>query len=372
MKILFLCAGLEAGRNGVGDYCRRLSAAGRDAGWAAALLAIHDRGVQTPTQEDAPIPLLRLPQEIPWDERHQHAAGFLTREHPDWVSLQFVGYGLAPRGIVFRWVPRLAALLAGRRVHLMFHELWIGAATEYGLRDRLIGFVQKRAIRQLVRRLRPAVVHTSNAAYQQLLAGIGVRAGRLPLPGNLPVAAGAGAVPGWPALDRTKCWVAGIFGSIHPQWQPEPWLDECIAHCRQAGRRLVLVQFGEAGAAGRAKWQRLETGYRDRIECVTLGPGEPEAISRTLAQLDFGIATSPWALIEKSGATAAFLDHGVPVLVTRDDWRLRTGFTPPPAGHPLLFRSAPALIRALPFRPVANDRTPGIARHLCRDLVAAQ
>lgn len=336
------------------------------------MLAIHDRGVNTPTEDASPIPSLRLPQQLPWDERHQRVTDFLSREQPDWVSVQFVGYGLSPSGIVFRWVPRLATLLAGWRVHLMFHELWIGAATEYGLRDRLIGAAQKLAIRRLTCRLRPAIVHTSNAAYQRLLEEIGVRAGRLPLPGNIPVAGGAAPVAGWPALAREKCWVAGIFGSIHPQWQPEPRLEECVAVCRQAGRRLVLVQFGEAGRAGRAQWQQLEARYRDRIECVTLGRGGPDTISRILAQLDFGIATSPWALIEKSGSTAAFLDHGIPVLVTRDEWRLRSGDTPQPTGDALLFRTPATLLRTLPFRAPGADRVTGIARQLRQALAATQ
>ena len=42
--------------------------------------------------------------------------------------------------------------------------------------------------------------------------------------------------------------------------------------------------------------------------------------------------------MEKSSSVAAMLDHGLPVLVTRDDWYLRQGRTPEPNTHPLLFR----------------------------------
>ena len=42
-----------------------------------------------------------------------------------------------------------------------------------------------------------------------------------------------------------------------------------------------------------------------------------------LLSLDLGLATSPRQIIQKSGSVAALLEHGLQVLVTRDDWRLR-------------------------------------------------
>lgn len=343
----------------MGDYSRRMAADGH------ALLAIHDADVQTVTAAEQE---LRLPASAPWSERRRRAAEFIAAQRPDWVSVQFVCYALDVNGVVFRWIPRLAELPGGRRVHLMFHEIWIGASTEYGMRDRVIGAVQRRGIRQLARRLRPAAAHTTSRVYQQQLAEIGVRVGRLPLPGNIPISTDTAPVPGFPAADRARCWIGGVFGTIHPRWQAEPWLAESCALAEKAGRRLMLVQFGEAGSGGRERWGRIEAAYRDRAEFVALGPREPDEVSRILAQLDFGVATSPWALIEKSGATAAFFDHGVPVLVTRDDWQLRAGRTPAPAGDPLLFKSCAALLRALPLRAVPVDRSRDIARCLERDL----
>jgi hypothetical protein len=368
VKILFVCGGLEKGRDGVGDYCWRMATAGRDAGWEPALLAIHDGAVRTVTEETGTIRALRLPRAMPWSERRRHAAALLAAERPDWVSVQFVAYALAPSGVILRWVPRLASLLAGQRVHLLFHEIWIGDATEYGLRDRAIGAAQRLAIRLLVERLRPAAAHTSNHAYQQLLAQIGVRAGRLPLPGNIPISTSTEPVPGFPSVARAGCRIGGVFGTIHPRWQSEPWLGESCALAERAGRKLVLLQFGEAGHAGRERWSRLAAECRNRVDCIALGPREPEEISRILTQLDFGVATSPWALIEKSGSTAAFLDHGVPVLVPRDDWQLRDGFTPDPAGDPLLFRSPAALFRSPRPRGTPRDRIAQIATALMREL----
>ncbi len=371
VKILFVCGGLEAGRDGVGDYCRRIAAAGRALGWQPSLLAIHDPAVQNVEDQAslAGVPMLRLARGEAWSERQRRAAEFIAAQQPDWVSLQFVCYALEPNGVISRWVSRLGEMLAGRRVHLMFHEVWIGASTEYGIRERLVGRAQRRSIRRLAHRLRPSAMHTSNHLYQQLLAEIGLRAGRLRLPGNIPIATERTPVAGFPDVDRAKHWIGGIFGTIHPRWLPEPWLAESVRLAGERGRKLALVQFGEAGGVGRESWARLAVRYRDRVEFAILGPREPGEISRILGQLDFGVATSPWALIEKSGATAAFLDHGLPVLVTRDDWKLRAGYTADPAGDPLLFKSPAALFRALPMRSTPMDRVSEIARELARELV---
>jgi hypothetical protein len=56
---------------------------------------------------------------------------------------------------------------------------------------------------------------------------------------------------------------------------------------------------------------------------------------RVFEDLPFGLATSPLALLGKSGTVAACLDLGLPVLVTRDDWR--SAFcAPAPVRHPLV------------------------------------
>jgi hypothetical protein len=380
VKIVFLCGSLEKGRDGVGDYCQTVADAFRRLGHDAALLSIHDRFVKSPDVVQSDDSILRLPHDEPWEARHRHATEFLAAQRPDWISLQFVGYALEPSGVVFRWARRLGELLRDHRVHLMFHELWIGASTEYGLADRLVGAAQKDSIRRLVRSVRPSAVHTTSRVYQDLLAGIGVKAGRLILPGNIPLHLDAGKRAGdapteVAGFDRERCWLAGVFGTIHARWTPEPWLAELSEQAGKAGRKLVLVQFGEAGSQGKTRWERMAADYRDRAHFAACGPRDPAEIAALLRNMDCGIATSPWALIEKSGSTAAFLDRGLPVLVTRDDWHLRSGCTADPAADPLLFKSASALMRFLRSHPSIqprSDKLASIANRLAAELLAAQ
>lgn len=84
-----------------------------------------------------------------------------------------------------------------------------------------------------------------------------------------------------------------------------------------------------------------------------------------------GIATTPWSLIDKSSTTAAMLDHGLPVIVTRDNWSLRHETTPDPFRHPLLHRLDKNFITNLEEgMPQAkpNSRLPDIADQFINSL----
>jgi hypothetical protein len=91
--------------------------------------------------------------------------------------------------------------------------------------------------------------------------------------------------------------------------------------------------------------------------CVGRLTGEQPAatVSAFLQAADLAISTTPWALSGKSGAVAAALEHGLPVLVTRRAWSLRGMPTPEPDPHPLLF---PAVGRLPPLQALLlRDRT---------------
>lgn len=100
MRFLFLCSSLEPGRDGVGDYTRRLAQECAKLGHACALLALNDGHVSALTETVGPeaIPTLRLPPGC----GIAPAVAFRERFAPDWISLQLVSYGLNPKGVSSR------------------------------------------------------------------------------------------------------------------------------------------------------------------------------------------------------------------------------------------------------------------------------
>ncbi|HTV51512.1 MAG TPA: hypothetical protein VME21_10000 [Steroidobacteraceae bacterium] len=348
MHIAFLTSCLAPGKDGVGDYIRDLTAGCRALGHECSGLALNDRHVEAAAEElqpvrDSALACLRLPATASWSQRMSRADEWLARRAPDWVSVQLVSYGFHPKGLPFGLAPRLAALAGRRHRHLLLHELWVGMDTDATLRRRLLGAVQRHLVLDIARQLRPEVVHTTNDTYAQLLSRWAIDARVLPLCGNIPVAAATD--PGWleAALLRAgvpasrarpseRTWRCVIFGSLHPRWHPDALFVELGRAAEEARRELVIISIGRRGA-GDGLWSELRRRYGERHSFALLGERSPLEISSCLAAADFGIALTPWALIGKSGTTAALTDHGLPVIVARTDEHYAGVRLSPPGGR---------------------------------------
>lgn len=322
MKLLFLCTSLEPGRDGVGDYVRLLAEACIEAGHDCRLVAVNDEhlvrgGTEWQHAQAHDIYCLRLSPNERWDVRLGMVQAVVHEFSPDWVSWHIVPYGFNPKGIIPPELSAFRALGRDRCVHVMLHELWIGLSRGEPLKNIGWGKLQRRRLMQLMRALGPSLIHTSNITYQTVLAREGCSAHVLPLFGNIPVSE---LVP--PVPNSTE-WIGGIFGTVHPQFPPIPCFDILLEGAKASGRKLRLLGIGRMGEYGENMFAELNAEYGDQLVATIVGEKEPIEVSRLLQTLDFGIATHPWALIGKSGAVAAMLDHGLPVIVPRDDWTLR-------------------------------------------------
>lgn len=375
MVILFLTSCLEPGKDGVGDYARRLARECVRQHHACHLLALNDPHVSAPiemteTVDGAPISTLRLPASLSWEERVILAAAFRERYPLDWISLQFVAYGFDRRGIVKDLARHLASIVAQTPLHLMCHELWIGEGRFSRLKDRVVGQIQRHALLNLIRQLQPRLITSTNPYYRSRLEASGVIATELPLFGNIPIhpavpipddvlRAGlcdeAGSHP-----DR---WLGLFFGALYPEWKREPFLTTLMAASTHARKRACLVGLGRMGGSGEAFWEKMARDYAPALDFVTLGEQPPRTVSALMQIADFGLAASPWYLLQKSGTVAAMLDHGLPVIVTREE--LPAGYAPTLTQDPLLHRCdaelQSKLVSGLPKR-VPHERAPALAR----------
>jgi glycosyltransferase involved in cell wall biosynthesis len=341
MRILILCGSLEPGRDGVGDYARTLAESLLRQGHSCALVALNDPFCLNIVEGAGDIPSLRLPVDTSLDV--PAVSAFRDRFAPDWISLQLVAYGLHPKGLLYGVIPKLRKIVAGTPLHLMMHELWLGNDRSPSWRHRLIGFFQRDSLGKLISVLRPRLVETTNPVYAALLRTIGVRAEILPLFGNIPVV--AGAVPpeilakaGFASGARGEWWLGLFFGGLHPEWKPEPFLGILSRAAQQERKRVCLVLAGNAGGDGERIWNGLARDYAGSFHFLRLGAQPANVVSALMQSADFGVAASPWSIIGKSGSVAAMLEHGLPVIVTRDDFQPRVAVTLPPSTDPLLHR----------------------------------
>lgn len=378
MKIAFVTSAAEPGRDGMGDYTLSLAAALRSLGHSVLVIGLNDRwtsnsaGVANGENADG-VALERLASSLPLPERINRACGRLKEFGADWASFQMSCYAYHRKGLLFglnRHLPRLAATCENWQV--MFQELWIAFQTGAPLKQRLVGALQRLSIQGALRALHPKLLQTSTPLFQALLRTIGIEASALPLPGSIPVNSDPGldwflpflGEPGSPVTEEKRGGhlAAGFFGAIWPGWEPEPFFSTVRAVAKKTGRKVTIFAAGRMGGAGEEIWNKMVPEYRD-FRFQKLGELSFERVSQYLRNLDLGIAATPWLAIGKSSATAAMLDHGLPVMVTRNDCQPRQRLEIDPPADPLLILAewdvSERFLAGLPRRE---------PRHTARDL----
>ena len=388
MKIAFLCSSLEPGQDGVGDYTRRLASELIRQGHPCLVVALNDALVtqamfETQESEGTSVSVLRLPRSDSWDQRLVEARNCLDRFRPDWVSFQFVTFSYHRKGLCHGLGKKLTAINSQVPWHVMLHELWLGLGERTPFKHRVLGALQRIFIRDMIRRLRPLVVHTQADPYRQVLSREKIPASVLPLISNVPFVKG----DGWSDLlepmlagvigqtpDRSKFYLAGIFGAVHPEWNAQEAVNLILPLVQRFQKRLVLVFAGRNNLAAESLTE-LKSSLRDRADIVIVGEKSALDISRIFQTLDIGLATSPRQMIQKSGSVAALLEHGLPVLVTRDDWRVSgADLQPDVSSSRLLSPKQFGLLNALPIRDAeaaSDSRLEQVAKQFLASLKSA-
>jgi hypothetical protein len=379
VRITFICSSLEPVRDGVGDYTRRLAHSLAQQGHGIQLIALNDRHVTVGASERAYTgdhgesgadSSIRLAASTPWQDRVRRARAGIEAFGPDWISVQFVSYGFNNRGLVWRLGDRLHAIAGSTPIHLMFHELWFGEGRGAAFRRRFEGHVQKHLILQMVRRLSPPVVHTQTSLYVAMLERNGIAASRLPLFGNVPLSISTDYrwlndvfhQAGLPALleRRGDRWLFGFFGTLHPGWASEALFSRIQEAAAAHGKQPVLLAIGRLGAAGDRIWSEIDRTHAG-LAHIRIGEQPADRISQALQALDFGIATTPLALIGKSSTVATMLDHGLPVIASRNDALFSFQWDAVESREPLL----------VPLADDLTDRLGRIQRRAPRETVDA-
>jgi glycosyltransferase involved in cell wall biosynthesis len=359
LKIAFIVSSLEPGRDGVGDYTRRLAGELIRQGNQCRIVSLNDKCrlnaetlkpetatrnqkseirnqksaklgekisafsfqlsafTEWQTSEGTEIECLRLSGTMPWSERTIAARDWLNDFNPDWVSLQFVPFGFHPKGLCFGLAGHLKSIIRSRPLHWMFHELWVLWSFPLSLRKRLLGQVQKFYLRQHLRKLKPQSVSTQLSFYQTELSKIGVSANVIPLHGNIPVyprreadkwLADRCALPASP-----KPVKAGFFGNIVSTLDPELFAA-MIAELKTSGNELLVLSAGKTDETSDRLWNSLEQEFAASATFIKLGGLNEREASHYFSALDYGLTSYPTELMGKSSGVAAMREHGLRVI----------------------------------------------------------
>ncbi|WP_162550189.1 glycosyltransferase family 4 protein [Hymenobacter nivis] len=326
MRIIFLCGGLEPGRDGVGDYTRRLAGKLLEQGHEVAAVALADSNTEqqlaeTQHLDGSSISVLRLPHTWPLQKRSAVAREWIDQFDPEWISLQFVCFSFHPKGLNFDLGGHLNLICQGRKLHVMVHELWVGEDTKSFSKEQVLGWLQKATIRLLFKTLAFDAVSTSNSFYQTCLAKIGVDAGQINIFSNLPVGHKPRTglydqLPGKVRRNRDQYLIASFFGTSDYR-NPDLTIANLKFLAASTDKTLLVTHVGRATGVSNFF---LKLSELLNLETHIFGECNDQDIADYFCSTDVGLSTYPKIVFEKSGSIAAMLNNGLPVLLLRDSF----------------------------------------------------
>jgi hypothetical protein len=325
MKVMFICGSFEPGRDGVGDYTRRLSHELAGNGIEVAVAAINDGHISEISKTVAHvgqigIATLRLPATL------NHTSfdvlkDFVDQFNPDWISLQYVPFSFHPKGLGFGLSKKLLKAGQGRKWQIMFHEIAVGMPTGSSIKEMLWGKAQKYLAENLIKVLKPFVVHTHTMVYKKQLEKFGAQVTLLPLFSNIPVS--------YPNLILEK--LEGrlvkneytdllVFATVQLGAPIRQFARDVQQYENASGLKFRMVFLGRGG---KAKEEWVNEWKTAGLETIQMGELDEEKISEVMAKASFGIFSTPLVLTGKSGAVAAMREHGIHLLCVSGNWEAR-------------------------------------------------
>jgi hypothetical protein len=329
VRVAFLCSGLEPGRDGVGDFARTLATACTAAGHETRLAAVRDPFRAGANPADASVPgieprfcdIFRHPQES------EALKTWLHDFQPDWVSVHFTPFGFHRRGLGGQRAAHLRSLLPPRtRRHIMLHEIWLQPGPEGFWRHRALGWWQRRSVDAWTGPgWQPEVVHTQARLHVARLRKRGVAAELLPLCStftNPSVTQSSARVLAtqWlreanQSAEESSYWI-GHFGSFHPHgWDFPAFAAKISADPSLTGKRVCFLGLGRAAAAVAAFAAAARAV--PQADFRILGELSAEKVPVAMRACDAAFTSTPWDIIEKSSAVAAWRALEIPALVAR-------------------------------------------------------
>jgi hypothetical protein len=297
----------------VGDYTRRLAGELIRQGHSASIVSFNDRFIKTVVKENQEsdgtnIPVLRLPFGLSNKEKYNNAGNYINDFNPEWLSLQYVPYSFQKKGLPFGFAKRLAKMGKGKKWHIMFHELWVFPSISYKM--RLLTFLQKKIIYNLISLINPKCVTTSIPLYQQKLQNVN-KVFILPLFGNINIASTKNIA----YQDHNDVLIAVYFGSFSKNLDEFKKQIKWLKQYSEYHKKKVELKI--AGNSGHTKDYSITIAKNiigDKA-VVEYGYLPDKTISEILSTADIGVSRACYSNFGKSGSTIAMLEHGLPVLL---------------------------------------------------------
>jgi hypothetical protein len=228
----------------------------------------------------------------------------------DLYSLQFAPYAFSQSGLSGKGLITFAKSLANKNTHINFHEIWIGAYPKATWKEKTIGWLQKREIINFISICKPSAITCSNTAALDRMRQAGVDAKYLYLFGNIPYSP-------CKKNDYLNHFKVVFFGTLYGKF-PYDQLVKILFNISQSLRKQIHIEILGRQRNSEGLEYMKKVSQKHKFPISLSGELSIPKISEELQRSDLGIATTPYDIIGKSGATATMLEHRLPILAYDD------------------------------------------------------
>lgn len=321
MNILFVTNNFPPVVDGVGDYTYKLSQALIKYGAEVSILCSNNPDIIKNKQVFKAEKIKVFPIIEAWDNQGVKAIeNIFKNKKYDYISLQYVPFAFQKKGLPLHLSENLKKLFPTVNWHIMFHELWVGMEKGATIKSKLHGYMQKRLIHNMIKKLKPLLINTQCKLYKHQLGQLGYDTEILPLFSNI---LRDQTIPK-PIEDEKekKKMVLAIFGSIHFGAPVASFVGELLDLLESDTNQFANVKFVFIGNCGSFIEEWTSVLKKNDIEFEITGKLSEYNIGNYLRHVDFGITTTPYILVEKSGTVAAMLEHDLNVICVARPWNV--------------------------------------------------
>jgi len=259
----------------------------------------------------------RIPTKATFSKRLSYTQEIVQEFTPHWISLQYVPYSFNPKGLPF-WLPPFLKKISGEhKWHIMFHELWVGMENHSSFKNKLFGFLQKQLVRYILKNFNNIIISTNSKLYQYKIFDLGYESNFLVLFSNI---SNDNSVEVENSVIKKNEIRFALFGGIHHGAPIREFVVQLKLELEN--RNVRTLKFIFLGNCGNSLKEWVLILDAEKIEYEISGYCSNKEISEKLIMCDFGISTTPYLLIQKSGSVAAYLEHNLPVICVARKWEV--------------------------------------------------
>lgn len=314
--ILFISNNFPPISCGVGDYTYKLSKALVKQGIEVSILCSSKPEIIASINAFKKEGIKVMPIVRAWNKNGLRSLikDFRGKKY-EWVSLQYVPFSFQPKGLPFGLTQGLNMLFPTTKWHIMFHELWVGKVSNPSLRFKILGYVQKLLIKNMLKALCPEVIHSHSEIYLFQLKNMGYASKKLSLFSNIDLNEFLSK-----KNQNSEHIVFTIFGGIINSAPVQDFLEELNELLQVDNNKKIKFNFLGNNGGNLNFW--ISELNRLGISYHIYGFLPENEISKILFNSDYGISTTPYLLTEKSGALAAMKQHGLRVICVSRNWQI--------------------------------------------------